>query len=417
MTNKRRDLRIIVSTNSTHSGSGYAVFQRDLLYRLAKENFEVAVSAFYGVDSYPVYLYGEDLIDDRFKGVKIKHYPKMVEPFGGDALVAHAVDFKAHVALSHQDVPTLQPQFLQQMRVWIPYTPIDMEPVPPMVLHNLQYAYKILTQAKFGHETLKKHGFYSTCIVEGTDVELFKPQDMLEARRKMGIAENIFLWGMIGANKENPPRKGYQQAIEAFALFHKKHPESRIFFHTQQISPGAFPIQQYLHHLGVSKAAIFLNPYKQTFNAGTKDIALELNALDALLHPSHTEGFGLLSIEAQACGKPVLLARSTSMPETVVEGKTGELAEISHKFWSNQNAYQFVPSVDSIVEKMELIYNKLKGKNTYQQDCREHIVTNFNIDTQFKEQWLPFFEALQDEIVPVPELTKATKPTNINPAP
>ena len=37
------------------------------------------------------------------------------------------------------------------------------------------------------------------------------------------------------------------------------------------------------------------------------------------------EDFGIVSLEAQASGKPVICARASGMAETVVEGVTGEL--------------------------------------------------------------------------------------------
>jgi len=39
------------------------------------------------------------------------------------------------------------------------------------------------------------------------------------------------------------------------------------------------------------------------------------------------EDFGIVSLEAQACGKPVICPRNSGMAETVIEGKTGELFE------------------------------------------------------------------------------------------
>lgn len=57
------------------------------------------------------------------------------------------------------------------------------------------------------------------------------------------------------------------------------------------------------------------------------------------------EDFGIVSLEAQACGKPVICPRNSGMAETVIEGKTGELFDkdvISalHKF--NKNRYDSV---------------------------------------------------------------------------
>jgi len=44
---------------------------------------------------------------------------------------------------------------------------------------------------------------------------------------------------------------------------------------------------------------------------------------DALLFPSRLEGFGLVALEAQACGLPVIASNSSALPEVVKDGETG----------------------------------------------------------------------------------------------
>lgn len=46
---------------------------------------------------------------------------------------------------------------------------------------------------------------------------------------------------------------------------------------------------------------------------------------DALLFPTRLEGFGLVALEAQACGLPVIATRGSSIPEVVEDGVTGLL--------------------------------------------------------------------------------------------
>lgn len=58
-------------------------------------------------------------------------------------------------------------------------------------------------------------------------------------------------------------------------------------------------------------------------------IALELNACDFYVCPSKAEGFGIPSIEAMACGKPVICVDAPPMNETVNK-KCGFLVPFSH---------------------------------------------------------------------------------------
>lgn len=404
--NKRRDLKIIWHSNAPNTGSGYAVYTRDLLFRLLEDGWNVANIGFYGQEGYFAHHHGDDLVKGRFEGLKLKTYPKMNDPYGSDALIEHSTDFGAHVAFTMIDLHVMNTQALQELNKrgirFIPYLPIDQDPPTTGVLTNLNNAYKIVTFSKYGQKTLQDHGYTSTLILEGIDTNIFKPADKVKAREELQLPQDKFLFGMIGANKENPPRKGYQEAIEAFNIFLKKHPNSAMFFHTQQMSPTGFPIMEYGKYLGIHDKMYFLNPYKGTFKADSYWVAKELNAFDILLHPSQTEGFGLLPIEAMSCGVPPIVNRSHSQPEMIVEGVTGEVCEAGKPWFRGLGAYVYPANVDSLYEKMETLYAKVsngKTKKKMARAARQHVLDNFNIDKQVKQLWVPFLEDLQSEIL------------------
>ena len=398
---KRRDLRIMWNSNGVWTNSGYAVAQRDLLSRLSLDGWTQAQIAFWGLLGNTIENYTDWPFD---KGNGIKLYHKLAEDYGTDAMYHHAKDFKADVVFSMMDTPSLNPNYLAQMQKdgikWIPWLPIDRVPVPPSILGNLRFAYKIITFSKFGHDMLQDAGYTSKLILEGTDTSLYKPMDKLEARKIVGIPPDVFLFGMIAANKENPPRKGFQEALEAFKLFSDNHPEARLLIHTQQVSPASFPIVEYANHLGVGDKLFVYDPIKAAFYANYKDVIPQLNALDALLHPSQTEGFGMTIIEAQSCGKPVLINDCTSMPELIVDGVTGEKCKVKHQWWTNQNAYQFIADSKDLADKMEILYQRLqKDPKGIAKACRQNVVKNFSIDNLVKDQWIPYLENLQEEIL------------------
>jgi glycosyltransferase involved in cell wall biosynthesis len=55
------------------------------------------------------------------------------------------------------------------------------------------------------------------------------------------------------------------------------------------------------------------------------DAANILADIDLLVVPSRWEGFGLVTLEAMAMGKPVVASRVSALPEIVVPGETGLL--------------------------------------------------------------------------------------------
>ena len=423
---KRRDLKILWSSNGVFTNSGYAVEQRELLSRLVADGWQIAQVAFWGLNGYPL-TYTDPPFD---KGNSIRLYPRMNEDYGTDAMYHWSKDFGAHVTFCMQDLGLLNPNILGQMinekMPWIPWIPIDQSPVPQGVSNALRYAYKIATFSKYGQKQLEDEGYTSTMIYEGTNTSLFKPIEMYkegekiqvptlhlkdfsptytkitreQIRAEYGIPQDAFVFGMVAANKENPPRKGYQEALEAFKIFYESHPEAALFIHNQQVMPGNFPIMAFAQHLGIAHRMFGFDQHRAMFTSNSWEVMKQLNAVDALLHPSQTEGFGLTIIEAQACGKPAIVTDGMSMPELVIPGKTGEIAKVFHKRYSNSLGYWLVADSKDVAEKMETVYQMIKKDPVkVAKDCRQHIVKNFNIDTIVKESWIPYLEQLQEELL------------------
>ena len=390
---KKRKLRILWSSNAPWSMSGYGVFTRDITTRLRDDGWPLAIVGFWGLQGNPTVVDG------------IKIYPGMGDPYGSDSLYQSALDFKADVVFTMQDIFTLNPKYLDLLgkakKPWIPYLPIDQSPPPAPVLERLRFAHKIVTFAEYGQNVLEEHGFASKLIKEGIDTDIFKPSNQAKARAELKIPQDVFLFTMIAANKENPPRKGFQEVLEAFKMFYEKHPEAAILFHTQQVSPASFPIQEYAKYLGISNRLFFMDQYKSTYFSDSEQIAKEMNACDVYLQPSMTEGFGLTAVEAMSCGKPVIVNNCTSMPENVIPGKTGEICDTAeYKWWRSMGGYVYPANPVSMYEKMEILYDKVKkDKNKLKTDCRNHVLTNFDINNIFKHKWVPFLEELQEELI------------------
>ncbi len=386
----RRDMRILWCSNAPWVNSGYGVFTREILRLMRNDGWPLACVAFAGLES--------GLLD--WEGIRC--YPKMSEAYGGDALYLHGKDWGAHVHFTMQDTPTLNSSYLAQIPVWIPYTPVHYSPAEPFVTQQLNYAYKILTFAEFGRKGLADKGYSSTMIPEGVKTDIFYPMNKKEIREKMKIPQDMFLFGMVGANKEIPTRKGFQEALDAFKLFADKHPNAGLYIHTFENPIGAFPIKRYANEIGIGDKVFLPDNYNVAIHSDHSVINQVMNVFDCLLQPSRTEGFGLSSIEAQACGIPVIVTNFSAMPELIVDGKTGLLVDVQKYEYSAQFGYWAVPDMQSLYTQMEKIFEMLtKDDGTIAKDCRQHILDNFDLDKIYIKYWRPMLEALQNDLLPI----------------
>ncbi len=125
------------------------------------------------------------------------------------------------------------------------------------------------------------------------------------------------------------PKKGYRAAIEGVAQFLKSHPidlQYDIFGYTTMDPAFVTSLQTRIAELGLQKII--------TFRGSVDDATLEAAyaEADVFLLPSlhegdHFEGFGLVFLEANAHGVPVIGSTTGGCPEAIQEGISGYTCE------------------------------------------------------------------------------------------
>jgi glycosyltransferase involved in cell wall biosynthesis len=151
----------------------------------------------------------------------------------------------------------------------------------------------------------------------GIDMERFRPGEASALRREWGLADGQFAFAVVGAY-DFPVGKGQREFLQAAALIQAQHPQARFLIIGRGTMRDALldDIQQ----LGLTGQA-WLTPYCQ-------DMPAAMNAIDCLVHPAQgTEAFGLVLIEAFACGKPVIATRLDGIPEAFAFQKSGRLID------------------------------------------------------------------------------------------
>ncbi len=392
-----KKLRILWSSNAAYTTSGYAQQTAEITPRIHAEGYPLANSNFFGQAGGKFGLGG------------ILQYPVVNHTYGSDALVLHGKDFQSDVTISLQDIWVLHPNDLQQVSKWIPWVPIDHDPMTQGVLQNLRYAYRVIAMSKHGQKEMARNGIPSTYIPHTVDTNLFKPMNTPERKQASGIPADVFVVGMVAANKDNPPRKSFQEAMDAFKLFLEKVPKAVLYIHSNPDFPGGFNFVQYADFIGIRQHVLFPDPYQMSFNTPKEVMPLIYNTFDVLLAPSRSEGFGIPIIEAQACGVPVIVSNFTSMPELIQPGVTGELVDIAYKVFTPQGSYNAIPSVQSIYEKLLEVTRMDRGKT--RDAARNWIVANFDTTKIFNEKWVPYLTQLETEVYGTPVLDKAEAKT------
>jgi D-inositol-3-phosphate glycosyltransferase len=150
----------------------------------------------------------------------------------------------------------------------------------------------------------------------GVDVDVFAPTDQVAARRRLNLPADDRIVLFAGRLQ---PHKGPDIAIEAIA---RLEPSVRLVIVGGPSGTGTEhpeALADLAADLGVANRVTFVPPVDQ------RRLADWYAAADVVCVPSHSESFGLVAVEAQACGTPVVAAGVGGLTTAVVDGVTGVL--------------------------------------------------------------------------------------------
>ena len=163
----------------------------------------------------------------------------------------------------------------------------------------------------------------------GCDTDAFIPRDkndlkVTTVRESLGIAPDQIMIMTVGGDATS---KGAQEVMQALALIDTKAPDWK---YVCKVWPQPRTEQQNIidmklaTDLGIEKNVIY------TTNVTSRNfMPYLLSACDIYAAPSRLEGFGMIQVEAGACGKPVIGIKAMGMLDTIVDGETGFLAEVA----------------------------------------------------------------------------------------
>jgi len=194
----------------------------------------------------------------------------------------------------------------------------------------------------------------------------------MQLRHQWGLDERTFVIAVIG---RITPAKGQDTFLQALAQVVAQAPQTHAFLvgSTEIDQSGNFllTLKQMVWKLGLSN--------RVTFADTVESVPAFLEAVDLLVSPTLSEGFGRALIEAMAMEKPMIASAIGGPLEVVVEGETGllvppsdsralacamlrlmrspEMARTMGR--KGRHRVQEVFSVDKHVEQTEQIYKEI----------------------------------------------------------
>lgn len=148
-------------------------------------------------------------------------------------------------------------------------------------------------------------GFRVHRIPFGVDLERFKPRPAEAARNRLGVFKDH---AVICLRAFDSPFKGldyFRQALRRLAL---DYPICLLTFHEKGNLDEFIGKCQIIEFGWTDDEDLMIDAY---------------SASDFFVMPSTAEAFGLMAIEAMACGKPTLSFEGTSLPEVIFSPKAG----------------------------------------------------------------------------------------------
>lgn len=177
-------------------------------------------------------------------------------------------------------------------------------------------------------------------VPPAVDTVLFQPGPLgsrADVRARLGVRADEGLVVCVGRVQ---PLKGQDLAVRML-----EHLPGAVLVIAGDATPGDERYLESLHD--IAREVGVEGRVRHIGSVGRPELARLLDAADVVVVPSRSESFGLVPLEAAACGTPVVAARVGGLLESVVDGETGVLVD-------GRDPREWAEAVGAILDDVDL---------------------------------------------------------------
>lgn len=396
-------MRVSFYSNSCHVPSGYGQQAAQVVHRLVKSGHQPALISNHGAAVMMNCAHGHPIFPEGLLKYSGDAAPQQMKQWAGPDGIG-IILFDAWALMPWSD------NFAGlKTAVW---APIDHTPATPASIEFLKaHDRHAIAMSRHGEREMLKAGLSRdrvSYIPHAIETMVFNDKGR-GIRKDLGVPDDAHLSLMVAANRGRLPiRKAFAQNLQAWWNVAKDHPEMYLLLHTEPLGLSeGMNLPRFINQIGADAQRVRY-PEPNAFRNGIPNEALAAiySAADCLLASSYGEGYGVPTVESQACGTPVIVGDGSAQPELC--GPHGKIVDGYDDWDEYQAAFWRVPSVASITQALEENYQETKAGKV----DRAAIVAwaqQYDADKIFADLWVPFIQKFASQPASGQPLNRAAR--------